>query len=1398
MSHLSIYLPTDRRIAIANGASLLDRVRGAALFADISGFTPLTEMLTTELGPQRGAEELTRHLNTVFDTLISELNRFGGSVVGFSGDAITCWFDEDSGIRAAASALAMQRQMVQFKTIASPSGVEAGLAMKAAIAVGSARRFLVGDPKIQVLDVLAGRLLDELAAAEGLAERGEVVLASSASSILESSMGEFTWRNSSGDQPVAVISELKVDVPEAPLQLSVPLVFPEERIRSWLPDVIYERIKNGRGEFLAELRPAVALFLRFSGIDYEKDDQAGEKLDSFIRIVQARLKRYEATMLDLTIGDKGSYLYASFGAPVAHEDDPQRAVAAALELHGVVDSFPFIDPIQIGISQGMMRAGTYGGTTRGTYGVHGNDVNIAARLMVKAVPGQILVTQRISNAVETTFDVREIGSLDLKGQDHPVPVFAATGIRKVRPIAQAVLPTMVGRSAERNSLAEALRILGDGKGSKILIEGEAGIGKSRLVAELLEKARASGFGVLLGAGDAIENATPYRAWRSVFSTYFEIENTENIDIVHKRILESLSGDWQDRAPLLRAVLPIQLADTELTAQMTTDMRSENTRELLLQLLDQRAQQSPFVLVLEDAHWLDSASWALLEQVLSRIPGILTVVVSRPVVETHSDEDPPPSTQVPDEYLRIGDDPSILLITLDTLPLNKIPELIQLRLNVSNLPSVVSDLIVQHGEGHPLFSEEIALALLDREIITIENGHVRLNVDASELAKIDLPDTLHGVISNRLDLLPSDQLLTLKVASVVGRTFPFQIVHDIHPIAEDRPNLRNHFENLDRLEITPLESPEPDLTYNFRHSITQEVIYQHMLFSQRTKLHQAVAGWYEKNHADDLSPYFGLLAHHMRQAAGDEVEDPILVFKALGYFEKAGDQALQQSAYRESVSYFDQALSFDERFTLRHKRNDFVEIPLAQDSQRQARWMRKVGEAYRGWGHFSKGQDYFERASALYGQPMPKAFLRLGASILSQMATQLGHRLWPTRLISRAKESARPRILEVARIYLRLGEMYFFADKKIHSLFTIIRTLNLSETAGSSSELAEAEAAMSLTMGLFGFHSQADVYYERALETAQRTDEQAILADVLRVNGLYRIGIGQCGKAYVDLNQSHEISERLGDRRHVGDCLTLLSHLDFIEGNYARATETSAELIKMGERDENPILQIWGLYQKSVNSLKLGLIDDAIAAAKTSLELIDLYAEGAAKIFCLGALAKAYWRQGSIVEAKEAADKAAHLIAQSRGLPSAYNVLEGYVAAAEVNLGQWERSIENLVEPSISKADELQHAARKSTRALHIFRRLFPIGGPSAWLYQGLYDWLLRKPKQAHKAWLKSLKLADRMTMPYEEGRARYEIGRHLPEGHPAREEHLLGALTIFEELTTPHEIKMVKGALENE
>ena len=340
--NLHTYLPQDRLRALARGETLPDRAHGSVLFADISGFTPLTETLQAALGPRRGAEELTKHLDAVFAALIAAVERFGGSVIGFAGDAITCWFDETHALaapRAAACALALQEAMNAFAEITLPNGGTAALALKVTVASGPARRFAVGDPQIHYLDTLAGETVARTATAEHLVQKGEVLLDEATIQALGGTAMVREWRTENNAQRFAVLAQLTGETP--PLTLpACGLALPAADLRGWVLSLVVEREQSGHGAFLTEFRPCVALFVRFLGIDFDAAE-AEAQLDAFMQQAQTLIRQYEGTLMDMTIGDKGSYAYINLGVLSVHEDDARRAVKIALDLQAAAVNWAF-------------------------------------------------------------------------------------------------------------------------------------------------------------------------------------------------------------------------------------------------------------------------------------------------------------------------------------------------------------------------------------------------------------------------------------------------------------------------------------------------------------------------------------------------------------------------------------------------------------------------------------------------------------------------------------------------------------------------------------------------------------------------------------------------------------------------------------------------------------------------------------------------------------------------------------------------------------------------------------------------------------------------------------------------------------------------------------------------
>jgi class 3 adenylate cyclase len=270
LNTLHSYLPQDRLRALARGEILTDRTSGAALFADISGFTALTESLRDSLGARQGAEELTKHLAAVYTALIAEIERYGGSVIGFAGDAVLCWFDDANGPaapRATACAFALQEVMRSFSSIPLPNRKTAALTVKVAIATGAARRFVVGDPSVQRLDLLAGATVARTSIAEHLAQKGDVLLDEATANGLGSSLTIKEWRNDSeSGERFAVVTGFAGEATALalPTSLRPPAA---SKLQAWMHRAVYEREQFGQESFLTEFRPCVAVFVRFIGID---------------------------------------------------------------------------------------------------------------------------------------------------------------------------------------------------------------------------------------------------------------------------------------------------------------------------------------------------------------------------------------------------------------------------------------------------------------------------------------------------------------------------------------------------------------------------------------------------------------------------------------------------------------------------------------------------------------------------------------------------------------------------------------------------------------------------------------------------------------------------------------------------------------------------------------------------------------------------------------------------------------------------------------------------------------------------------------------------------------------------------------------------------------------------
>jgi class 3 adenylate cyclase len=1084
MESLYAYIPIDRRLALARGFDLPDHTSGAALFADISGFTPLTEALVQALGAQRGAEELTRWLNKIYDALLAEIESYRGSVIGFSGDAITCWFDDhkqmslgappqrSSPIRATASAIAIQRTMQQFAQVDIPGAGIVSLAIKVVVTVGSARRFLLGDPAIQLVDVLAGETLYKLAAGEHHAHRGEVLLDQPAVAALGEQIEVLEWReDSETGERFAVVNQLGTSVETDPWPAMEADALSDTLMQPWLLPPVYDRLMSGMGEFLTELRPTVALFLRFSGIDYDHDPDAQSKLNTYVQAVQRILARYQSYMLQLTIGDKGSNFYVSFGAPLAHEDDAIRAVAAALELRDL--RMDFITEVQIGVSQGLTRTGACGGMYRRTYSAMGDAVNMAARLMQSAPPGQVWVNQNVRKLTAEEFSWEELPPLQVKGKSQPVTVFRLVareerqGIRLHEP--KYALP-MVGRTAELALIEQKLQAALSGHGQIVGLTAEAGMGKSRLIAEVIRLAQERN---MLGYGGECQSfgtGTSYLVWQSIWRGFFNLDPASSLAEQIQSLEQGLSEidpALLPRLPLLGTVLNLQIPDNELTDSFDAKLRKESLESLLVDCLRKRARAMPVLLVLEDCHWLDSLSHDLLEVIgraITDVP-VLIVIAYRP-------------PQM-DRLLapRVSQLFHFTEIPLTDLPAEEIERLVSLKLRQiygeeANLPQALIEKISRRAEGNPFYIEELLNYLHDR------------NIDPQQpeaLEQIELPDSLYSLILSRIDQLTENQKTLLKVASVIGRLFRAAMLWGVFNQFGDQERLRNDLDTLSALELTPMDTPEPELAYLFKHILTQEVAYETLSFATRAMLHDQIGQYIEKTYQAALDQYTDLLAYHFEHSEN--------LPKKREYLLKAAQAAQATYANTAAITYYRQVLH------------------LLPEEQR-VDVMLKSGQVFELVGEWENAQEIDQEAESL-------------ASRLNDVQGQ-------------------------AQAQQALGWLLRKRGRYAEAEAWLVHARDRYEQLGEHAGLSHALADIGEIHRLQGKYAEARGYYDQSLKLAMNITEpqvrQQARAHALKGAGTVATWQGDYATAR-ELNQ-----ESLALRRELGDTpgvATLLNNLGII-------------------------------------------------------------------------------------------------------------------------------------------------------------------------------------------------------------------------------------------------------------
>src|SRR6266536_1498872 len=667
---------------------------------------------------------------------------------------------------------------------------------------------------------------------------------------------------------------------------------------TYTPKHLAEKILTSKAALGGERKQVTVLFADMKGsmeLLADRDPEEARKLlDPVIEHMMEAVHRYEGTVSNLM----GDGIMALFGAPLAHEDHAVRACYAALRMQESVNRYA--DgvrrtegvPIQIrvGLNSGEVVVGSIGNDLKMDYTAVGQTVHLASRMEQMATPGSVMMTNDALQLAEGYVQVKSLGPVNVKGLTEPVEVYEVTEVGAARSRLQAAaargFTRFVGRTAEFETLCQALDRVRTGHGQLVALVGEPGVGKSRLFWEFTHSRRTVDWLILESGSVSYGKATPYLPVTDLLKAYFKITDRDD----QREIREKVTGKLLTLDKALEPTLPafLTLLDVPLDDQqwqlLDPPQRRRHMLEAIKRLLLRESQVQPLLVVFEDLHWIDSETQSFLDSLIESLPSVRMFVLVN---------------YRPEYQHGWGNKTYYTELRVDPLPAESAEQLLHSLLGNDLGLEPVKRLLIARTEGNPFFLEESVHTLVETKALVGEPGAYRI---AKPIEGTQVPATVQAVLAARIDRLPSEEKRLLQSAAVVGKDVPFALLQVIADQSQEE--LRLSLTRLQAAEVLYEISLFPDLEYTFKHALTHEVAYGSLLQERRRALHARIVEAIEKLYSDRLTEQVELLAHH---ASRGEVWE-----KAMAHLHQAGRKAAARSAYQEAASYFEQALE-----TLKH-------------------------------------------------------------------------------------------------------------------------------------------------------------------------------------------------------------------------------------------------------------------------------------------------------------------------------------------------------------------------------------------------------------------------------------------------------------------------------------------------
>jgi class 3 adenylate cyclase/tetratricopeptide (TPR) repeat protein len=1140
------------------------------------------------------------------------------------------------------------------------------------------------------------------------------------------------------------------------------------------PKELTEKILAQKGRIEGERRQVTVMFCDLVGSTAQTEKLGDEKafvlIDEIFGILTKQVHRYEGTVQEF----RGDGIMALFGAPIALENTAQRAISTSLAIHQEVNRFnnrilegsqnPAIR-MRIGIHTGPVILGSIGSDLRLEFQVIGDTVNLAARMEAIAEPGTTYLTKETYQLAKGLFHFQPVGEKKVKGKESPISVYKVLSTKEdvYRPrlgSERLIYSRLVGRDSELNRLELQVMKAINGQGSVINIIGEAGIGKSRLLAELKNREVMKRVTLLEGRAVSLGKNLSFhpiidllKQWADIRYDDGEAKAFDKIQAAIKRLFREEYGEV---LPFVAILMGMKL--TGIHARRTEGIEGEALQRLILKsvrdLLVKAAELTPLVVVNEDLHWADTSSVELMESLfrLAETHRIVFINLFRPSYQETGD-------RLAETLRQSYQDRQVnyyIEMMLEPLEKEDCEELICDMLKLREFKHSLRESILERTGGNPFFIEEVVRDLIDQKVILTKGGRFQLT---SKEPTTPIPYTIEALLEVRIERLEKQTRDLLMEASVIGRSFFYRILAEV---ASKIENIEAKLSYLQEIQILRERLRMGELEYLFKHALAQEVAYKKVLDEKKKELHLSVAQAIEKVFEKRLHEFYGMLAYHYSRAESLEKAEECLI--------KAGEEALRSAASDEALHYYEEALQ------LYLKKSGKNALP-----EKVAMLEKNIALALYNRGQHQEAIKYFDKVLDYYWRKLPKNPIFVTVKLLSALVHFLLAMYLPSL---KFRKTPTERDIEIVDLFYKKTNSVSLTNAKrfVIEYFYLFRFI-------SSFDLRKFKEGIGIFVGASAILAYSGLSFALSRKTLTVVKKRIGTHDVINYT-MYEI----CETVHNFLGGNwkslKDYEDDLVDKNcHIGKIYDASQYLywhalgNICRGYFEKARAIVDRLDNLFNEYGNNLSKIFKYEVNTALLIESGKLVDALIESEKGIAFEQEVHSGFWELYIFNAWINIML--GAPQQAYECLEKADKIRLQTETAP--FQLSYYFKTHLEFDLYRLRESTKS---GNRAEMDKFERKGIKSIRSLGRIAQKVAYHRTDAFRLTGAYYWTINHQKKALGWWQKAVQEGERLGARPQLARLYFEVGRCLLE-EKAKHMKLDGlngkgylekAKTLFEEM----------------